>query len=526
MEDNNGGLNIKVKPPITNVDGYIGLDCWKPIVLSGKKLGLQYDSSLTRNREGKLCLQYANDCPIVTLEEGIQLQTDSTLHVDDNWELGVNIKYTEPLDYDQHGLKLNLDDTLLVSENEADPQRFELGVAINHTGPITADSQGIDLEYDQKSLFVTSTNNPALAVKLKSAGALASDRGGIYVNFDDATMQISNGKLAVKSAAFDFTTDNQSINFNDRKISAKLKNNGGISKDNDGMYVSVDGSTITIQQGKLVANTSTSTIAINNTLKYDTGNKLGVNLKEGGVIVSDSSGVRLLYNNDFKEDQSNGLALQVPIKYLSPYVIYESGTFNLSTYDSIVRTSRQNWPCAYYAYAANSSGIVNMTLQIAIRREDVIQIQGDGNKILFTFVVNPGGHFGGDHSHMKRVKYTPSNDITKQYFAPTLQDSVYKKSIPAAGASWYVPFAANPGLYGDFMPVNRNLKPVWTEGRFKYFIGNVGSTPYDSDYAICITFDCTAADDTWYKDRECLFYSGIIPITYNARKPEYTSVNE
>lgn len=452
MQDNNGGLNVKVAAPINKANNHIGLS---------------HDASLEVTKDGFLALNYSTECPIITLDDGIHLRTDTSLRVDEEWELGVNIRPYEPLETTNEGLRLNFDDTLLVSESETVKDTYELGVAINHEGPITADEKGIDLEIDQKTMVVSTGNNPALGVKIKTDGGLASDENGVAVN--------------------------------------------------------VDGTTIKIEGGKLVANSSTDKITIDNTLKY-TGDTLGVNLQSGGVIVTDSNGVKLLYNNDFKEDQQNGLALKIPITYLSPYVIYESGTFNLSMYNSQVRTSKQNWPCSYHIYAVNSSGIVNMNLQLAIRRSDIISIQGSGNTISFTFIINPGGFQNGDHSLMRYQKYTPDMEVTKQYFVPTIQDSVYKKDLPKLYENWYVIYAQNPGIFVSFMPVNRNLKPTWINGRFKYFVGNVG-TSIDTQYVLCLTFECNADNGSWYTDNEALFYSGMLPITYNALQPKYNSIN-
>lgn len=365
----------EINPPLIDIDGPLYVENGKlnvavtpPVSIVNKRIGLSIDNTSLEVEENKLGVKLDPQGALQYDTNGIAIVTDSTLQITD-WELGVKIADEQPIDFTAEGLVLNVDDTLLVDQGLSG--EHELGVHLNPQGPINADHNGLDIDYDE-SLQVTQFDTVyKLGIKVDSAAPLLVTGDGLSLKIDQSTLEVKDGKLNVKDGA-------------------------------------------------------SNNIAVNNTMTINTANgttTLGV--KVSGVIVGDNSGVRLLYDtSDFIDNSSVGLQAKTPISYLSPYCTFESGDKALNTFTSQVRSNNNvNWPCSYYIFMANSSGVVNASMMFLLDKNNITNMgppPGTTTTFRATFVLNISGDYQTSHSMSSSTVTTcrPNVTSTRTFFVP------------------------------------------------------------------------------------------------------------
>lgn len=478
--------------PLYDSAGGLNLKCSLPLDVSNKSLVLRTDSSLETNDRGQLSINVDSQGPLVVGENGLDLDHDDTLETND-WKLSVNFAEAQPISVTRNGITINVDDTMLIDRN--DQNQYELGVHLNHSGPITADSNGVDLEINENSLQVT---EGVLSVKVTPP--IITHSGGLTLD-TDSTLVLADSKLKVNALA-------------------------PLNIQNTGLGVNYDADTMELKNGKLAVKSSALTnIAVNNTMTVSTsGNTttLSVKLKPQDVIVVDSSGIHLHYNSDdFIDDAARGLSTRTPIQYLSPYCTFKSGDPSLTDFSSQVRSSvNLNWNCSYYLFMANSSGMVNASFMLLLDKSQIIN-KGDGNptnELRVTFVVNPSGDHQGSHSLMRNTTVSPNEPSTNTFFIPNdVIVSKYTSTIPPLANNWFV--TDRKGQVVTFRAKGQEYR--WTSSNLFFFPAKVNVSPAPRP-VIVLDIWGQLSGQNWYDKYQGTFFTGPVQFSYQGSVPTYT----
>lgn len=459
--------------PLYDNGGKLTVAVADPIIIANKRIGLNYDASLIVNKK-KIGVNVDTEGPIETTNDGLNIRTNNTLHVDEDWELGVKLDQTQPIDYTAAGLCINVDETLLIADNDAGDKK-ELGVHLNHNGPLNADSDGLDLDYDESLQVIPYNSVPKLGIRIDSESPFKVLPGGLSMKIDQNTLQITDGKLAVKSSGM---------------------------------------SNITVDPRTMTSTTNEGTTTI------------GVKLARG-VIVADSNGIKLLFdNNDFIDSEQLGLQTRTPISYLSPYCIYECGDKRLNTFTSQVRSNNNvNWECTYYVFMANSSGIVNASMMFLLDKQHINSMgtpPRTTTTFRATFVLNISGNPNTSHSQSNSdtPQLVPNTSATRQFFIPNnaITSVDCYELQPLYNANYYV---RDPK--GEVIQIYaRGYEYNWKVSDVTIFPAKVTAVSPPPPPVIVLSFYGGLTDQNWYDSYRGSYFTGPFTFSYQGSIPDYS----
>nr|WJJ54621.1 MAG: fiber protein [Otus scops adenovirus] len=487
----NGKLYIRLRPPIAEINKAVGLRTDGSLrvnnsgqlglnVQTGAGIGSNADGlsvlvdgkSIGFDTNGQLQVNVEPQGPLEITSEGLDIKVDNTTIEVDSWELSVKLDPDEPIDAGPNGMKLNIDDTLLIAPHDTTGV-MELGVHLNPKGPVTADENGIDLEIDPNTLKnVTADDNTTLTVKLSPQGGITSSENGIQINADNESIECQDNTLQVKLDPAGHLTKTATGLAVDSAIT-------GVTVDPAGpIYQTASGLNLRVRpacgleiatdgRGGKRARATNATL----TTKFKTAGgisadeggmfiNLGNILRPGGPIEKDTSGIFLLYNTDnLENDAERGLDTVVRLKYLSPYCTFQSGELSLNNFSAIARSQAGvNWPCSYFLFMANSSGMVNASLTVLLDKTRITTMgSGPAGKIQFTFIVstNPTQYPYTNHSNLSTPVLYPDDPATISFFAPALTGRG-SFTVPNSGTNWYVD-SWSRGVEFSFIPSGNNF---------------------------------------------------------------------
>lgn len=448
--DNNGMLNIRLNRPLSVVDRGVG-------VLTDATLGVTED--------GKLGVVIDSEGPLSSTEDGLTIRTNDSLELDVDWDLGVRFAPVQPFDIRPCGIVLNIDDTLLVDQNP-ETEDYELGVHLSHEGPLTSDEHGLDIDFDDSLKLVELNGAKALAVNLHPPGPLMLTETGITLNTDISL---------------------------------------GVSKDGElGLKLNTDGALSFSESGLTLVTDKTLGVVTDNGIS-----KLGVKLNDGGPLLADGNGLLLLYNTrDFRNDATKGLTLTKDITYLSPYSCLKSGSPALDNFGARVRSdTARYWPCAYYLYLANSSGIVNGLLRVRVDRHRITDVgSGARSSLSFTFVIDVNESQGFTHSQMGAITTTPPN--TSSSYVPDAEADQTEFSIAGPNSEW---FSRHNGQIREFQPLGINF--MFTPGKYSYWVArNVDNN--QRVVVLSVSVNTGTSTNDWYTTRNGSIVTGELPVSF------------
>ncbi|WPS63628.1 fiber 2 [Aviadenovirus phalacrocoracidae] len=348
-------------------------------------------------------------------------------------------------------------------------------------------------------------NNGLLDVRVMAP--LDTKNHAIAFNHDLTLIVDPSGRASVR------VSPDGGIDTTSRGLAVRINPDGVITSGDEGISLNLDGET-------LWSKSPDKTIA--------------VKLKPNGVIASNSEGIYLRYNASDLVTTANGLGLPVRPRYLSPYCTMESGDPTLMNFSAKVKSaSNTDWPCSYYLFMANSSGMVNGNVIIMLDRSK-IETPGPGIKsfIGFTFVITSDTSIpGSNHSNLSPDPiFFPNEASTKTFFAPNanLVKRGAEYDIPSDGQNWYVP-QKERGLQTYFCPKGHLFQ--FTLSAAGCFPANVvqSATSSSNSRVFVMSFGINPTDSSpnWYDSNvnAGTLHTGPIPFSYYGTTPDYSDLN-
>lgn len=450
--------------PIYDNNGLLSLRITQPLSIVNHSLALLTDATLGVSEDGRLGVVIDPDGALTTTEDGLDIRVNNSLEVDLDWELGVRFAPEQPFEIRPCGIVLNIDDTLLMEQND-DTEDFELGVHLSHEGPLTSDENGLDIDIDDSLTLVDLNAAKALSVRVPPEGPLAISERGLALNTDE-TLDVQDGLLGMR-----------------------LNTTGPLGPSEGGLTVFTDKTlTVTTANGQPA---------------------LGVKLHSGGPVVADGDGLFLLYNSDdFRNDAGRGLSLAKSLSYLSPYSYLTSGSPTLNSFSAVVRSDTSRvWPCSYYLYMANSSGIVNGMLRIRLDRERISDVgSGTRTSMSFTFIIDTNEGQSTTHSQMGDIDTVPPNTASAYVPNPEAEQTDY--AIPAPTENW---FTRHRGQIREFAPLGINFEFILS--RYSYWVAR-NTANNQKVVGISVNTNTATGKNDWYTTNKGSMITGDIPFSF------------
>lgn len=260
--------------------------------------------------------------------------------------------------------------------------------------------------------------------------------------------------------------------------------------------------------------TNTGSLAVDNkSIVYDNRNIVSVNLKKGCLTTTDE-GIDINTNSENFKTEDGILDTIVPLTYLSPYVVFKSGTPTLNQYTAIVRgINNKDWACAYNLIMVNSSGIVKCAFELVLDRESTADVGTHNNKnqVGFTFVINTSGSYVYEHSRMSNTTILPSN-LYRYLFMPKYTNfNTY--GLAAKNQNWYVSTNIVNCVEYPFFAYSETF--IWVSPKYEVFIARNGGNP--PTVAISFAME-TSGNRNWYDTTRGKMYTGQLFFNYISDK--------
>lgn len=221
--------------------------------------------------------------PIANVQKSIGLKTDDTLTLDSSGQVGVKVSNGKGLMSSSAGLAINTDGETLVFGPDG-----SLEVNLEPNGPLLKSTNGIEIQVDPSTLEV---DNWELGVKLDPDEPVDAGPDGLRLNVDD-TLLVATNAVSGKT-----------------ELGVHLNPAGPITADDQGLDLDVDATTLRVDSGTA-------------------GGILGVKLKTGGGLESDSNGIYVSVTTT----GSPSISTEAPLTYTN-------GTLGLATDDQTLQIS-------------------------------------------------------------------------------------------------------------------------------------------------------------------------------------------